>query len=166
MTMTLGGTRAVDPLGRALRGAAVGALLGALVAGAIAAIQAVSEAGRCGKGWGCLGLFVLVVFSAPVVCGLLSWPLLRLAGVRPAWQVSGMAVLVILIAARVYVLATARRPFESWPELVLFVAGCFGLTAFLLTPGLPPRARLRVLLPVVLLPLGYLLLTGRIAYLL
>ncbi|MFD4659826.1 hypothetical protein ACFWP2_29835 [Kitasatospora sp. NPDC058444] len=109
------------------------------------------------QGWSCLGVGLFFLGVAAVVGFLVSWLALRLAGVRPAWQVAATAALLLWLAgelgdragawtlpdallpfvtAAVFALAaalTAPRPLLWRPRIALLVALalCWPLSALL-----------------------------------
>ncbi|MFI1170124.1 hypothetical protein [Streptomyces melanogenes] len=98
-------------------------------------------------GWGCLGVGLVLLAVAAVVALLASWLMLRLAGVRPAWQVaavvgllswlwgelsdrayawSASTALLPLTSAALFALAavlTAPRPVSWRPRIALLAVG-------------------------------------------
>jgi hypothetical protein len=52
--------------------------------------------------WGCLGLVIIGVLAGLSAIALLAWPLLRVAGVRPAWPVALVGPVIAAILSRAY----------------------------------------------------------------
>ncbi|MGW4812293.1 hypothetical protein ACWEPB_11680 [Kitasatospora cineracea] len=99
--------------------------------------------------FGCLGAFLLFLGALVLASLLVSWLVLRLVGVRPAWRVAAVAALLFSLAADLGV------GLDSWgpPEVVLPVtsAALFACAAALTAPGARLRRTRAVLVTVVLL---------------
>lgn len=83
---------------------------------------------------GCLGMAVIWVLAALAVMVVLAWPLLHLAGVRPAWPVALAAPLVAVVLARAYQ-AFAVLPAWSMPGVIVVPAAAYGAAALVTAPG-------------------------------
>lgn len=142
----ISGRDALRPL---IRPAGVGALLGGLCV-LVAVLPWDFEDFCQSEGWGCLGFFLMVMATAPVVAALLGWVVLRLVGVRPAWRVAGAGALLGLLAA----VLSARA--GSWGPWVLFAAPpvlavAYAVAAAVALPGVGTLRRWGVLAGVLVL---------------
>jgi hypothetical protein len=101
----IGGPRAnTDEWKRAVSAGAVGGGLGVLLWLVVVAVtpSVVSGSACQQQAWGCLGDAIAGVAVAVVAVTVLAWPLLRLAGVRPAWLVALVALPVAFLVAHAY----------------------------------------------------------------
>jgi len=73
------------------------------------------------QAWGCLGDAIAGVGVAIAVVTVLAWPLLRLAGVRPAWLVALVALPVAFLVAHAYQ-AFIGSPAFAMPGTILVPA--------------------------------------------
>jgi hypothetical protein len=137
--MAVGSRPARGGVERALIAAAVGGGLGAVVwLVAVVVARSVSRSTTCQQqAWGCLGDAIAGFAVAVVVLAVLAWPLLRLAGVRPAWPVALVALPVAFILVHAYeafggILAGDTT---GW---ILILAISYAAAAVLTEPGARP----------------------------
>jgi hypothetical protein len=85
----------------------------------------------CGGGeWGCLGLALFGALAGMLAIVVLAWPLLRAAGVRPAWPVALAGPVVALVASREYANLTGQTLITGlWIVLALSYAAAAVITA-------------------------------------
>ncbi len=112
------------------------------------------------RGWSCLGFALVGYYATPVLSVLLGWPLLRWAGVRPAWPVALTAPIAMWGLHSLLRITIGL----SLPGLVAVVAAGYGVAALATAPRLrwPWRASVAVAV-VALIPLATLADTLRVA---
>jgi hypothetical protein len=144
---------------RTLAGAVVGGGLGlavelALLAGTQSHIAAQLSCSNQ-QPYGCLGLAIIAIVALQVLFLTLPWPLLHLAGVRPAWR---PALLGVLAQIGIYVLnSTIVEPWHSKAFPVLLPAAIYALAAFATSSDIPRRWRFSA---VAVILVGYPLIAG------
>ena len=85
---------------------------------------------NCGESpWGCLYLGIIGVAAGLLVIVLLAWPLLRLAGVRPAWPVALLGPLIAINSYRAFLLADRSLISGLWIFLAISYAAAAVITA-------------------------------------
>jgi hypothetical protein len=158
--------RALDRDGRrrAIAGAAVGGGLN-LVAYLVLRLPNWSSAfghPQCPpRPWGCLGLVIVGIAALQLGLVVLPWPLLRAAGVRPAWPSASVAILAVLAGFVMYGSLTIASPVRNglWP--VVLSAALYGASALVTGVTWPKRGRiLAVACIIVLYPVAAGLTAG------
>jgi hypothetical protein len=136
------------PWVRPVKGAAVGGGLELLNLWAVRAALTSSTC-RNAPGYGCMGLFFLWYFAAPILMFGISWGLLRLLGVRPAWQAALLGVLTGALLSRVGLTTSTLSTFSY--SLAIVYAVAFALATFLTRSRTGPLWRLGIVAALVLL---------------
>lgn len=84
----------------------------------------------CGGGGGCLFLAIVGVLAGLVAIIVLAWPLLHLAGVRPAWPVALLGPFIAIVAYREFLLLVDRSLVTGlWILLAISYAAAAVITA-------------------------------------
>jgi hypothetical protein len=85
----------------------------------------------CGGGeWGCLGLALIGALAGMLAIVVLAWPLLHMAGVRPAWPVALAGPAVALVMSREYANLTGHALVTGlWIVLAFSYAAAAVITA-------------------------------------
>jgi hypothetical protein len=84
----------------------------------------------CGGEWGCLGLALIGALAGMLAIVVLAWPLLHMAGVRPAWPVALVGPVVALVLSREYGNLTGHTLVTGlWVVLAVSYAAAAVITA-------------------------------------
>lgn len=130
-------------LERALIGAGTGAALGLVLWLAVAAIKVLylRQNTACQQSsLSCLAAAAVAVGAAMAALAALAWPLLRIAGLRPAWPAALAAPPVAFILGRAYQAFTGN-PAGRVPDGIVLLMVSYAVAALLTTPGAWRRRR-------------------------
>jgi hypothetical protein len=105
--------------------------------------------------WGCLGLAVLGICLLAIALIALPWPLLALAGVRPAWQPAGVGALTVLAGYFMYGALIVNSPLRGGVAASVLLPAILYAAAALATGDTwrGPRKWLAVAAVVILYPI-------------
>jgi hypothetical protein len=156
-----GGARAGPAIRRVLASACVAGGLGLAfwLVFYIGSRSRFTGGGTCGGGpWGCLMVAIIGVLAGVLAIFVVAWPLLRAAGVRPAWPVALLGPVVAIMTYGAFVKLTDRWQLTGvW--IVLAVS--YAAAAVITSPRLYRYGSAAVAMAVIALDLAMRLVAGR-----